>query len=73
MAAASLLAMNGKKQNPLTSGKLKDVLATFSANLSVAMPKLDPAPKVTSNPLLPAELDQDAGGRYNTNGSFPQR
>lgn len=56
------LGMNRDKQNPITSARLKQVIALHKANLAAIMPK----PK-------PAELAQDAGGGYNANGTFPQR
>jgi hypothetical protein len=64
--------MSRKKQNPITSDKLKDVIATYSLNLSASMPKPAVCPTVMPGPLKPAELDQDAGGGYNANRTFPQ-
>jgi hypothetical protein len=64
--------MSRKKQNPVTSDKLKDVIATYHSNLSAIMPKPAAPPALLPEPGEPAELDQDAGGRYNTDHTFPQ-
>ncbi|HEX6547071.1 MAG TPA: hypothetical protein VF023_12235 [Bryobacteraceae bacterium] len=64
--------MSRQKQNPITFGALKDVIATYSLNLSATMPKPADPPQVTPGPIAPAELDQDAGGGYNTDHTFPQ-
>lgn len=64
--------MSRKKQNPITSDALKDVIATYSLNLSATMPKPADPPQVASGPIAPAELDQDPGDGYNTDHTFPQ-
>jgi hypothetical protein len=64
--------MSRKKQNPITSDKLKDLIATYKANLSAAMPKPAGSPTLLPGPVEPAELDQDAGSGYNPDHTFPQ-
>ncbi|MFZ0594444.1 MAG: hypothetical protein WAM39_28575 [Bryobacteraceae bacterium] len=68
--------MSRKKQNPITSDRLKDVIATYKSNLksnlSATMPKPAAPPTLLPGPVEPAELDQDAGSGYNTDGTFPQ-
>ena len=60
-------------KNPITSDKLKEVVALHKANLAAIMPKPAGAPVLAPGTVKPAELDQDAGGRYNANGTFPQQ
>jgi hypothetical protein len=64
--------MSRKKKNPITSDKLKDVIATYKSNLSTVMPKPAGPPALLPGPVEPAEFDQDAGGGYNPDGTFPQ-
>jgi hypothetical protein len=65
--------MSRKQQNPITTDKLKDVIALHQANLAASMPKPAVPPTFSPVPSKAAELDQDPGGAYNPNGSFPQR
>lgn len=65
--------MSREKQNPITSDKLKEVLALHEANLAAIMPKPAGAPVISPSVLKPAELDQDAGGGYNADRTFPQQ
>jgi hypothetical protein len=65
--------MSRDKQNPITSEKLKDIVALHKANVAAIMPKPAGAPVITSGSVKPAELDQDAGGGYNANRAFPQQ
>jgi hypothetical protein len=60
-------------KNPITSDKLKETIALHKANLSAIMPKPAGAPVLDPRAPKPAEPDQDAGGGYNANGTFPQR
>ncbi len=67
------LLMKRNKQNPITSEKLKDVLATYQLNLAASMPKPAAPPTIVPIPNQAAELDQDNGGSYNTSRIYPQR
>lgn len=67
------MAMGRKNtQSTITADKLKDVIALHQANLNAAMPKPGGAPQLAPTEAKPAELDQDAGGGYNSNRTFPQ-
>jgi hypothetical protein len=60
------------KQGPITADSLKDVISLHKANLSAAMPQPGGVPQLAPSKAKPAELDQDAGGGYNSNRTFPQ-
>jgi hypothetical protein len=71
--AAIVLSMDRKNtQNSITTDKLKDVINLHQENLKAAMPQKAGAPKLGPTQAKPAELDQDAGGGYNDNRTFPQ-
>jgi hypothetical protein len=63
-----------KKQNTpqdgsITKPLLKELMDLHLSNSKAASIDLS----VKSRPSQPAELDQDAGGGYNADGTFPQR
>jgi hypothetical protein len=60
--------MKSIKKAPVTKPLLKKLIDQHGTNSKV--PKQNP--KVGSKPLKPAELDQDSGGRYNRDQTFPQ-
>jgi len=65
--------MTRDTKKSITSSKLKEVVALHKANLAAIMPKPAGVPVRARRPVKPAELDQDAGGGYNVNGTFPQQ
>ena len=60
-------------RNSVTVGKLKDVMELHQANLQSTMPKPAGAPKLGPTKAGDAELDQDSGGGYNPDHTFPQQ
>jgi hypothetical protein len=60
------------KQGSITADSLKDVISLHKDNLSAAMPQPGGAPQLAPSKAKPAELDQDAGGGYSSNRTFPQ-
>lgn len=74
MAAIRLLpsAMTRNAKHTIAASKLKDVAARHKANLAAVMPK-QKRDSVAPGKLKPAELDQDSGGGYNANRTFPQQ
>jgi hypothetical protein len=70
---SNVLLMDCKiTKGPITADKLKDVIALHQANLNAAMPQTGGAPQLAPSKAKPAELDQDAGGGYNSNRTSPQ-
>lgn len=61
------------RQNSVTTGKLKHHPMPHAANPRNTMPKPAAAPKLGSTKAVSAELDQDPGGGYNPDHTFPQR
>ena len=66
--------MKSKASNnaPVTKPLLKQLADQFRARAKDLKKDLNPKPTVESNPLEPAELDQDSGGGYNPDHTFPQ-
>ncbi len=61
------------RRNSVTAGKLKDVMELHQANLQFTMPKPAGAAKLGPTKAGDAELDQDSGGGYNPDHTFPQQ
>jgi hypothetical protein len=57
---------------PVTKPLLKQLADRFRANTKDLKKELEEKPEVGSNPLQPAELDQDSGAGYNPDHTFPQ-
>ena len=58
--------------NSITQPILDRVTKLHQAALKAVMPKPAAAPQMAPSKQKAAELDQDAGGRYNPNHTYPQ-
>jgi len=69
------MKQNESISNPITQPLLRDLVARDQANRTTPLVSPVQASLPTpSTPTLPepAEFDQDAGGGYNDDGTFPQ-
>jgi len=56
----------------ISNGALADAINLHEANLQAVMPKPAGAPSRAPSKKQAAELDQDAGGRFNPSHTYPQ-
>jgi hypothetical protein len=61
------MKQNDNSSNPITQPLLRDLMARDQASRMI--PSVAP---VQASLPEPAEFDQDAGGAYNDDGTFPQ-
>jgi len=68
----SVMKSKASDKAPLTKPLLKQLADRFKAKAKDLKNDLNQPSAVGSEPLKPAELDQDAGGGYNPDHTFPQ-
>lgn len=62
------MKQNQPSSNSITESLLKQLMECDKANAQ----RLPSIPSISSQPSKAAEFDQDAGGGYNPDGTFPQ-